>query len=293
MSSPFVSRSSWGARSPNGSGNALDGKGKGAAIHWEGPEMGSRPHNECDNLMRSIQNYHMDTQGWSDIAYNLAACEHGYIFEGRGKGKGSGANGTSAANGDYPSICALVGEHDDQPEALDDAIADAVAMLRSWGVGSAIKGHRDFVSTACPGDEIYQKIRDSRYSGGSTGGSTPPPPDDGALDVDGWLGSGTISRWQEIMGTPVDGVLSKPSMLVEAVQEHLNAAGSRDAEGDTLDTDGKGIQSNEDGRYPDAPGTTSTIEALQDYLGVSVDGYFSAPSSAVKALQTRLNTGKF
>lgn len=296
MSSPFVSRSSWGARSPNGSGNALDGKGKGAAIHWEGPEMGSRPHNECDNLMRSIQNYHMDTQGWSDIAYNLAVCEHGYIFEGRGKGKGSGANGTSDANHNYPSICALVGENDPQPAALDNGIADAVAMLRSWGVGSALKGHRDFVSTACPGNSIYNKMRDGRYSSGSSGGgSTPPPKPDTSLplDLDGWLGSHTISVWQKTMGTPVDGYLSKPSMLVEAVQEHLNAAGARDREGDALAVDGKGIQSNESGRYPDSPGTTDTIEALQRYLGSSVDGYFSAPSSAVEALQARLNTGKF
>jgi hypothetical protein len=252
--------------------------------------MGQREHSACDNLVRSIQDYHMDTQGWSDIAYNLAVCEHGYIFEGRGKGKGSGANGTSDANHNYPSICALVGENDPQPTALDNGIADAVAMLRGWGVGSAMKGHRDFVSTACPGNSIYTKMKDGRYSSGS-GGSTPP--DSGALEVDGWLGSGTISRWQDIMGTPVDGHISVPSMLVEAVQEHLNAAGARDAEGSSLVVDGKGIQSNEDGRYPSGSGTTDTIEALQDYLSVGVDGYFSAPSSAVKALQKRLNTGKF
>lgn len=287
MSSPYVTRSQWGARSPSGSGNSLTGTGKGACLHWEGPEMGERPHGECDNLMRSIQNYHMDTQGWSDIAYNLAVCAHGYIFEGRGKGKGSGANGTSDANHNYPSVCALVGENDPQPKALDDAIADAVAMLRSWGVGSGMRGHRDFVSTACPGNAIYNKMRDGRYSGGSSGGGG----GSGDLDVDGWLGSATISRWQSIMGTPVDGVISRPSLLVEAVQKDLNAKGIRDREGDALVVDGKGIASNEGGRYPDAPGTTDTIEAVQRYLGATVDGYFSAPSDAVRAIQKRLNTG--
>jgi hypothetical protein len=240
--------------------------------------------------MRSIQNYHMDTQGWSDIAYNLAVCEHGYIFEGRGKGKGSGANGTSDANHNYPSICALVGENDSQPTALDNAIADAVAKLRSWGVGSGQKGHRDFVSTACPGNKLYEKMKDGRYSSGDGG----TDPDTGALDVDGWLGSSTTKRWQTIMGTsPVDGVISKPSNLVTAVQKHLNAAGAKDAEGKTLVVDGKGIQSNEDGRYPET-GNTATIEALQRYLGTTpLDGYFSAPSNVIKALQKRLNTGKF
>ena len=252
--------------------------------------MGSRSHSECDNLMRSIQNYHMDTQGWSDIAYNLCVCEHGTIYEGRGKGKGSAANGTSQANKDWYAICALVGEHDDQPAALDTGLNDAAAKCRGWGAGSSMSGHRDHTSTQCPGDELYGKMKAGRYSGG---GSTTPPPDDGKLDVDGWLGSGTIRRWQEIMKTPVDGTISKPSLLVEAVQKHLNAAGARDADGKSLVVDGKGIQSNESGRYPDAPGTTSTIEALQRYLSTGIDGYFSAPSSAVKALQTRLNTGKF
>jgi len=252
--------------------------------------MGSRSHSECDNLMRSIQNYHMDTQGWTDIAYNLAVCEHGYIFEGRGKGKGSGANGTSDANHNYPAICALVGENDPQPKVLDNGIADAVAMMHSWGVGSAMKGHRDFVSTSCPGNSIYNKMKDGRYSGGSSGGGGG---DDGALEVDGWLGYNTTKRWQHIMGTEEDGEISRPSELVTAVQKHLNAAGAKDADGKTLVVDGKGIQSNEDGRYPEGSGTTATIEALQRYLGSEVDGYFSAPSSAVKALQKRLNTGKF
>jgi hypothetical protein len=241
--------------------------------------------------MRSIQNYHMDTQGWSDIAYNLAVCEHGYIFEGRGKGKGSGANGTSDANHNYPSVCALVGENDPQPSALDNGIADAVAKLRGWGVGTSMRGHRDFVSTACPGNAIYNKMKDGRYSNGSSGGGGSTPPGD--VEVDGWLGYNTTRLWQSIMGTTVDGVISVPSQLVTAVQKHLNAKGIRDADGKTLVVDGKGIQSNESGRYPSGSGTTATIEALQAYLGTSVDGYFSAPSSAVKALQTRLNTGKF
>jgi len=289
LSSPFVKRSAWGARSPNGSGNSLTGNGKGYALHWEGPEMGSRSHGECDNLMRSIQNYHMDTQGWSDIAYNLAVCEHGYIFEGRGKEKGSGANGTSDSNHNYQSICALVGENDPQPTALLDGIADAVAMIRSWGAGSAQKGHRDFVSTACPGNSLYNKMKDGRFSGGSSGGGG----DDGKLDTDGWLGYSTTKRWQEIMGTEADGEISNPSELVKAVQKHLNAKGVKDGDGKALVVDGKGIQSNEDGRYPSGSGTTATIEALQKYLGCKVDGYFSAPSDTVDALQVRLNTGKF
>ncbi|QHO91020.1 hypothetical protein CWT12_06405 [Actinomyces sp. 432] len=44
------------------------------------------------------------------------------------------------------------------------------------------------------------------------------------LDVDGVLGSATISRWQQVMGTPIDGVISKPSAMVKAFQTWLNSA---------------------------------------------------------------------
>lgn len=297
MSSPYVSRASWGARSPSGPCNAISSNPKGVAIHWEGPEMGSRPHSECDNIVRSIQNYHMDSGGCSDIMYNLLACEHGYIFEGRGKGKGAAANGTTQGNAEYPAICALVGENDTQTAELHRAIADGAAMVRSWGVGGTVKGHRDFVSTECPGDKLYGKVQSGDFSGsGSTTPDTPDKPDtpdsSGKLSVDGWLGPDTVRAWQQIMGTPVDGKISNPSVLIEAVQLHLNTAKARDADGKALVVDGQGIQENLDGRYPSS-GTTNSIEALQAYLGSGVDGYFSAPSSAVKALQQRLNSGKF
>jgi hypothetical protein len=298
MSSPFVNRAGWGARSPSGNRNALSADPKGVAIHWEGPQMGTRPHSDCDNVVRSIQNYHMDSGGCSDIMYNLAVCEHGYIFEGRGKGLGAAANGTSDGNANYPAICALVGENDPQPAALHAAILDAAAMVRSWGVGGAVKGHRDFVATECPGDKLYGKVQAGDFSGSGSGTTTPAPPDvdtgsgSGDLDVDGWLGPDTIRAWQEIMGTPVDGVISTPSELVKAVQKKLNSAGARDAEGRSLTVYGLGIGDNLDGRYP-ASGTTNTIDALQNYLDTGVDGYFSDPSATIKALQKRLNAGKF
>ena len=69
--SQWVSRSAWGARAPSGSGNTLSSSPKGHAIHWEGPKMGVPAHSSCDDTVRGIQNYHMDSNGWSDIAYNI------------------------------------------------------------------------------------------------------------------------------------------------------------------------------------------------------------------------------
>ncbi|WP_119697052.1 GH25 family lysozyme [Microbacterium halotolerans] len=123
--------------------------------------------------------------------------------------------------------------------------------------------------------------------------STPKPtpkPSVKTLAVDGLLGPATIGRWQKVMGTPADGLISKPSVLVKAVQRHLNESGARDWDGRKLAVDGLGIGPN----VATAAGKTRTIWALQDYLGTTTDGILSKGGSpAVKALQKRLNKGTF
>lgn len=41
-------------------------------------------------------------------------------------------------------------------------------------------------------------------------------------EVDGWIGSETISKMQQWLGTPVDGCVSNPSAMVKAFQHWLN-----------------------------------------------------------------------
>jgi hypothetical protein len=109
-----------------------------------------------------------------------------------------------------------------------------------------------------------------------------PPPSSGALIVDGVLGPKTIALWQKIMGTPVDGVIDTPySQLVYVVQTALMKALKR-----SLKHDGFGIIQN--GKQYE------TVGALQKYLGTTQDYRLSLPTSeCVRALQRRLNTGKF
>lgn len=117
--------------------------------------------------------------------------------------------------------------------------------------------------------------------------STPKP---AKLTVDGLLGPATITRWQEELGTPADGVISRPSVLTKAVQKHLNAEGARDWDGKKLKVDGLGLGPN----IATAAGKTRTIWALQDYLGAVTDGILNKGGSpAVKTLQRRLNDGDF
>lgn len=109
------------------------------------------------------------------------------------------------------------------------------------------------------------------------------------LKVDGFLGSHTITEWQHVMGTPVDGVIStgpRGSALVIAVQTALVAAGhSVGASG----IDGHGIVPNTAVRTR----RTDTHAGLQAYLGTPVDGVLDSPSTAVRTLQERLNAGTF
>lgn len=107
-------------------------------------------------------------------------------------------------------------------------------------------------------------------------------PKPSGLDVDGQLGPKTITRWQQIMGTPVDGVISQPvSDLVKAVQRKLNSA-----IGAGLVVDGGGIVQDNHAYH--------TVKALQQYLGTTQDSRLSVPvSECVKALQRRLNGGSF
>lgn len=108
------------------------------------------------------------------------------------------------------------------------------------------------------------------------------PPSSLLLEVDGKLGPKTIRRWQQVMGTSMDGTISEPySQLVAKVQTKLKATVDRN-----LKVDGYGIfQDNK--RY-------RTAGALQQYLNVPVDERISAPvSQTIKALQRRLNDGRF
>jgi len=86
------------------------------------------------------------------------------------------------------------------------------------------------------------------------------------LTVDGILGVRTIARWQQILHTPVDGVISRPSLLIRAVQKVV---------GVSVD----GILG------------PVTWKGVQRRLKVTPDGI--AGPVTISALQRRLNTGAF
>lgn len=87
------------------------------------------------------------------------------------------------------------------------------------------------------------------------------------LAVDGMWGAGTTRRLQQVYGTPVDGIISKPSTVIKAIQKRL---------GVTAD----GL------RGP------KTYKAMQRKAGTPADGKLSKVSPMVKYMQRQLNAGK-
>lgn len=123
--------------------------------------MGAFTHDRCASKVRQIQNFHMDDRGWADIAYSAVVCPHGYVYECRGPGKRTAANGTDAGNDEFYAVCYLGGEGDPFPELGKQGMMDARQWLMSSGIrpaGSAIRAHRSFKNTACPGPAIVTWI---------------------------------------------------------------------------------------------------------------------------------------
>lgn len=87
------------------------------------------------------------------------------------------------------------------------------------------------------------------------------------LVVDGYLGALTIKALQRYFGTPVDGVISRPSLVIRKLQALLGVT--------------------QDGYLG-----TITIKAMQKRFGTYQDGVISRPSLVIRELQRRLNRGK-
>lgn len=90
------------------------------------------------------------------------------------------------------------------------------------------------------------------------------------LSIDGKRGKATIRRWQQFLGTPIDGEISKPSTAIKKWQRFLNDYGNAKLKID-------GYEGSE------------TIKAGQKFFGTPVDGKISNTSTFVKALQRFLN----
>jgi hypothetical protein len=136
---------------------------RGVAVHYTGMNADEqRLHRNCAARLRAIQRFHMEEQGWLDIAYNHVFCGHGFVFVGRGFGARSAANGTADSNDRYFAVCFL----GDDSAGRADVTAEGRRALRQlireyrrrYRLARQVRPHSDFYATACPGDELRRLI---------------------------------------------------------------------------------------------------------------------------------------
>jgi hypothetical protein len=159
VSSTLITRAAWGARAPKNTTPLVASEQKGVCLHYSASEADRvAVHSDCAGRVRAIQNFHLDSRGWADIAYSYLVCGHGFRFAGRGLGIRTAAQGTNAGNDGYHAVCFLgfdrEGRADVTPEAKR-AIADCIASVRDrYPKATAVRPHSAFHATACPGDEL-------------------------------------------------------------------------------------------------------------------------------------------
>lgn len=163
----LVTREEWGALSPAAVTSLPAAAIRFLVVHYSAMDADERDdHAECAGRVRGIQRYHMTSDqltpgGASDIAYNWLVCRHGYVFKGRGFAVRSAATGP--ANGFTVAVCFLgndsAGRADVTPLARR-ALRDLLVFVdRNAPNLEGVRGHRDFMSTSCPGDELYGFVR--------------------------------------------------------------------------------------------------------------------------------------
>lgn len=138
--------------------------------------------------IRSFFDYHTQTKGWADVAYNFFIDPYGGLWEGRQGSLVSPVKGdaTGGSQG-YALLCCFIGDFsavEPTPQAMD-AAARLLAWLAAtyqidlspgsqvqftsrgstlWPVAAEvvtdpIAGHRDMSQTTCPGEALYPLVR--------------------------------------------------------------------------------------------------------------------------------------
>lgn len=146
-----------------------------AIVHHTAGRSPATPE-ESAAIVRAIQVYHVESNGWNDLGYNFLVDPFGQVFEGRAGGIDRNVIGAHALSFNTGSTgIALLGNFARKAPA-DEAVS-ALASLLAWRLdlahvdptarvvhaasGSslrAVSGHRDVNATECPGEKAYPEL---------------------------------------------------------------------------------------------------------------------------------------
>ncbi len=216
---PIVTRAQWGADESLRGGRPDFAPLNRAIVHHtvtanHEPDPAAR--------VRAIYEYHVRGNRWSDIGYNFLVDPSGRIYEGRSAGgggpfgeDGSGRSviGAHAEGHNTGSVgIALLGTYSGAAVVPTGPALEAVAALVAWKFGTrgidptgagALIGHRDVVSTGCPGEGLYRRLAELRLAAAARIAAASRPADDDDGDGDGDGDGGIV---EELLD-PVGGLL--------------------------------------------------------------------------------------
>ena len=287
---PIWGRQNWGARAPR-SNPTIAPELKASVLHHS---AGTNNYGPADvpSLLRGIQAYHMDANGWDDIAYNFAVDQFGRIWEGRSGGVQNAVVGAHARGFNTGTFGVVVLGDFTQAHVSGDALS-AVVQVMSWkfavhdvdprfatwyqaGAGSPVYppgtwlpvprifAHSDVGQTACPGGWLYYWMEAIRNA---------------VNERAPWMSAPGIAAGGNFVGGPETDVLLRqpgvlPDTLLAGTANGFQAVRTYDAGGSFQpvvgDYDGNGY----DDIYWYAPGPGA------DYLWVSDGTYFYGGDAA-------------
>ncbi len=182
---PIMPRSTWGADEKIRRGSPTYATDVRFAIVHHTAGQNGYTRAEAAAIVKGIQLFHVQGNGWNDIGYNYLVDRFGTIYEGRFGGIDRNVVGAHALGFNTGSVgIALLGTYEDS--APSAAAQDAIARLIAWRLDLAhvdptsrvtfvsggsdryavgvpvllrgVSGHRDTGSTACPGDTLYARL---------------------------------------------------------------------------------------------------------------------------------------
>lgn len=193
-------------------------------------------------------------------------------------------------------------------KTLDNGAHLVAAICRCYGLGRPEWGrnvlpHSYFSSTACPSSlygsqkSVYM-ARAQKWYDSMSGVKVKTKPvshkavkkSSGKLALDGFCGASTIRKWQQVMKTSVDGIISGQVVPDGKTYARPNLVTSQVRYGGTGSDLIRAVQKKL-GLKQDGLLGPSTIKAIQKHLGLKQNASFGP--ATVKALQAQLNKNKF
>jgi N-acetyl-anhydromuramyl-L-alanine amidase AmpD len=162
-----MSCAEWHARDPSSSVKVLDKRPTKILVHHTATENSNAVGPEdLAVLARSIQDFHMDTNGWIDTGQHFTVNRGGLIAEGRHRSLETLLRGTSFIEGAHcpdqnDSSIGIENQGTYTAVRPPKALLSTLTVLLAYSCAqyriepTQIYGHRDFRDTACPGDKLY------------------------------------------------------------------------------------------------------------------------------------------